>query len=64
MPGSAVRGAGTAVVGRGVPGVWDRVGAGEGYTGYPARHAPGPIFSIYLALGPTHGQMKVILRFS
>ena len=41
-----------------------RVGGGEGYTGTHPQAIPGPIFSIYLALGPTYGQMKVILEVS
>ena len=41
----------------------DRVGAGEGYTGYPARLLQDPIFSIFKAKASTHGQMKGILRY-
>ena len=37
------------------------VGTWEGYTGTPPGPLPGPIFSIYLRLRPTHGQMKAIL---
>ena len=43
------------------------MGGWEGYTGYPARHLPGPIFNIYLRRSPTYGQMKanyeVSMRF-
>ena len=28
------------------------------YTGYPPDQSQGPIFSIFQALDPTHGQMK------
>ena len=37
-------------------GIW--VGAGEGYTGYYPAPVPDPNISHYLALSPTHGQMK------
>ena len=40
-----------------------RVGAGRGYTGYPAGTLRDPIFSIYLASGPTYGQMNPKLRY-
>ena len=48
--------------GRGVPGVGRLGVAGRGYTGTQAQPSLGPIFNIYLRLGPTHGQMKVNLR--
>ena len=39
----------------------------EGYTRYPPGTLLGPIFNIYLRLGPTHGQMKAfftkLMRF-
>ena len=46
--------------GEGVPGVWDREGGWEGYTGYLARPSQDPIFSIFKAISPTYGQMKAI----
>ena len=48
--------------GGGVPGVVRDGWVREGYTGYPPRPSQGPIFNIYLKAGPTHGQMKAILR--
>ena len=35
----------------------------EGYTGTQTQPVPVPIFNHILALGPTYGQMKAILRF-
>ena len=61
-PGRSVPG-----VGGGVPGVVGRVGTGvggwEGYTGTRPPTIPGPIFNIFKAIGPTHGQMKAILDY-
>ena len=45
----------------GVPGVWDDGWAGRGYTGVLPSPSQVPIFSIYLASGPTYGQMKAKL---
>ena len=42
-------------------GIWE--GIWEGYTGTPPDQSQGPIFNIYLRLGPTHGQMKAILVY-
>ena len=43
------------------PGYGDWVGTREGYTGVlPAYGSQGPKYSIFKALGPTHGQMKAI----
>ena len=48
---------------RGVPGVVGSWVGREGcYTGYQPSTIPGPIFNIFLRLGPTYGQMKAILR--
>ena len=47
----------------GVPGVWDRRVAGRAIPVPHPSTIPGPIFSIFLAIRPTHGQMKAILRF-
>ena len=46
------------------PGWWmvgTGVGGWEGYTGTPPVHSQDTIFSIYLRLRPTYGQMKAIL---
>ena len=43
----------------GVPGVWDRVGGREGYTGYLPSHPRTLIFNIFKAKGPTYGQMRL-----
>ena len=39
-----------------------RVGTGEGYTGTPPVPSQYPYLTIFKAKGPTHGQMKAILR--
>ena len=49
---------------QGVPGVWGLVGAGRGYTGYPPDRPRDPYLVISQAKGPTHGQMKAILRLN
>ena len=44
-----------------------RVGLGGylgGYTGTPPDQSQGPIFNIFKAIRPTHGQMKAILCIS
>ena len=51
--------------GGGVPGVWDTGWvAGRAIPGYYPPTLPDPNISLYLALGPTHGQMKAILEVS
>ena len=40
---------------------WGREGC---YTGYPTRPSQDPIFSIFLRLRPTYGQMKAFLLVS
>ena len=52
----------TAVVGGGVPGVGSWWVGREGYTGTQAQTLPRTIFSLNLASGPTHGQMKAFLE--
>ena len=49
----------------GVPGVgWDLGGYLGGLYRYPSQAIPGPIFHIFKAKRPTHGQMKAFLEVS
>ena len=49
----------------GVPGGGEVVGAWEGVLPVPRPSTiPGPIFSIFQATGPTHGQMKLFYEVS
>ena len=52
----------------GVGGVYPGYGrtgwAGRAIPGTHQDHPPGPIFNIYLASGPTHGQMKAFSGIS
>ena len=41
-----------------------RVGGWVGYTGTPPVPSQGPIYSLIQPQGPTHGQMKAILKDS
>ena len=47
--------------GGGVPGVVGLGGSVGGLYRYPGPPSQDPIFSIYLVLDPTHGQMRAIL---